>query len=80
MFIYRLAGIQELFLLLYLASAARQALPYCISVLQEAEGVRAMGQDRLGRTHILLGNTQSHGAVSRLRPPRPLKRFMSWTK
>lgn len=44
MFIYRLAGIQELFLLLYLASAARQALCYCIFVLHEAGGVQAMGR------------------------------------
>lgn len=42
MFIYCLAGIQELFLLLYLASAAR--LCYCITVLEEARGVQAMGQ------------------------------------
>ena len=51
-FIYRLAGIQELFLLLYLASAARQALRCCLAVLHQAgaasDGAAAV-RDALGR-------------------------------
>lgn len=64
MFIHRLAGIPELFLLLYLASAARQELGSSIPVLHRAWGV-------LSRTHSTPSAPQQWGRVLLVLPHGP---------
>lgn len=70
-FIHRLAGIRELFLLLYLASAARQALGSCIPVFHRPWNGAG---DGLSRTDSSSSAPQPWGRVP-LVPPRCPKMF-----
>lgn len=71
-FIHRLAGIRELFLLLYLASAARQALGSCIPMFHRPWNGAG---DGLSRTDSSSSALQPWGHVP-LVPPRSPKMFL----